>query len=1002
MPDFDCAKCAPDFLDAAVSDSFRDVLDVLPDTVVVLDMRGAIIWVNRSWADFARRNGADQRTIVAVGLNYYDICRSGGAPEIAEHIRAVSSGAVGDYKLEYACHSPTQLRWFSLTVRPLVGHMGCAVLIHSDTTARRVAESERATRCEMLRRTLDTVETIIVSLDLQGRVTDINAFGANLLGMPESSIVGLSWFDTFLLKSTERDRVRDVFDGLVASRTGASETFENEIALSDGSTRLISWRNAVLRNEVGEVVGTLSSGIDVTAERRLIRQQAIDHQAMRMAQSIGHFGNWWWDEETQGWHCSDEARCLFRLADDEALSPWALFKRVCREDRRALLDHWRALRRGLSSGEIKYRIVAGADVRWIKDRVAVRREGCWGGMCCYGTSQDITDSTLTELALKESERFLREAQEVARIGTYVFDVVNDAWTSSDVLDTIFGIGRDFPRTTSSWLRLVLTEDQQAVQTHLADVLCGEVARFDHEYRISRGPDRRMRWVHGFGKVEWAADGSALRMVGTIMDITERKSVERALRETRESYVRLFMLNPLPMWVCTREDLRFLDVNNAAVEAYGYSRGAILVMHATDLDPGIDEVLPARDSASRRQGLVRARRQLRADGTVFDVALQAEAIDYHGCPAWLVICEDVTLKKQLDDALGRKVQLAEQLKHIAATVPGAIYAFRRHADGRYSIPFIDGRQMKVLGVSADQFSEDASGLIRYVFDEDLEGLFASIAHSAASMQEWQRQFRVVHPLQGVRWLEGHGIPQPMEGGGVLWHGYLSDVTDRVEATRRLEQSHTEIRTLAAHMEVVREEERTRIARELHDELGQMLTAIRFNLAQIATQASFADEAAGRRLYDLETIAADAMAAVRQISQKLHPRILDALGLEGAIKWECEEFVKRMGIRCVCEIESSESGLPDLLKIHVFRLFQEAMTNIAKHAEATCVGVELGVDEATVTLSVRDNGLGIRMERMPPTSLGLTSMKERAAQIGGALLIESIPAYPGTRICLTAPF
>lgn len=360
----------------------------------------------------------------------------------------------------------------------------------------------------------------------------------------------------------------------------------------------------------------------------------------------------------------------------------------------------------------------------------------------------------------------------------------------------------------------------------------------------------------------------------------------------------------------------------------------------------------------------------------DVALWSESIDYEGRRARLVICEDVTLKQALEAALMRKANLADQLKNIAATVPGAIFAFLRHEDGVYSFPYIDGKQLEALGFSAEDFSSDARPLIGLVHPDDISALLESIEMSARAMAAWHGQFRILHPHLGVRWIEGDSIPQLCADGSVLWHGYLSDATERIEATRRLEQSHAQIQALLAHMEVVREEERTRIARELHDELGQTLTAIRMNLRQLSSLAGPDHPEMDSRLNDVEAIVEEAMLSVRRISQELHPRILDTLGLGGAIEWETGEFRKRMGIRCRCVVPQADIDLPETFKTHIYRLFQEAMTNISRHARATAVDVTLSCDGNILSLQVAGYS-----QRRPDGELPWPDQHEGARPAGG---------------------
>src|SRR5262249_19749644 len=219
--------------------------------------------------------------------------------------------------------------------------------------------------------------------------------------------------------------------------------------------------------------------------------------------------------------------------------------------------------------------------------------------------------------------------------------------------------------------------------------------------------------------------------------------------------------------------------------------------------------------------------------------------------------------------------------------------------------------------------------------------------------------------------------------------LREASERAEhrkAEERLRQSHEQLRALSVYLQSVREEERTRIAREVHDELGQALTSCKLDLSWIATKLP-------KELKDLQAKAKDLSAhidstilTVRRISTELRPGVLDHLGLLAALEWQANDFQNRTGIRCDVNTTVREPQLDQNLSTTLFRIFQETLTNVIRHAGATQVSVDLRRSRDSITLEVTDNGRGISKDEMTNTrSMGLLGMRERAALLGGVFKI-----------------
>lgn len=235
--------------------------------------------------------------------------------------------------------------------------------------------------------------------------------------------------------------------------------------------------------------------------------------------------------------------------------------------------------------------------------------------------------------------------------------------------------------------------------------------------------------------------------------------------------------------------------------------------------------------------------------------------------------------------------------------------------------------------------------------------------------------------------------------------LREAQDRIahrRAEEQLRESHEQLRALSVYLQSVREEERTRIAREVHDELGQALTGCKLDIAWITNklprdQRALADKARALTAHIDSTIQ-----MVRRIATELRPGVLDHLGLGAALEWQANEFQNRTGIKCDVHANLGDIALPPDINTTLFRIFQETLTNVIRHAGATRVSVYLKQEGRDIILEVRDNGRGIsRGEMQNSRSLGLLGMRERAALLGGGFKIGRTAGGKGTLVNVTIP-
>ncbi len=229
----------------------------------------------------------------------------------------------------------------------------------------------------------------------------------------------------------------------------------------------------------------------------------------------------------------------------------------------------------------------------------------------------------------------------------------------------------------------------------------------------------------------------------------------------------------------------------------------------------------------------------------------------------------------------------------------------------------------------------------------------------------------------------------------------DISERKRVEERLKHTSKLLRELSTHLQSVREEERSTIAREIHDELGQVLTALKIHISLLGNKLNKNQLELIEKIKTLNNLVDNLIESVQKISSKLRPGILDELGLLAAIEWQTEEFEKLTGIKCSAVLPTQDLEIDNQRSTAIFRIFQEALTNIARHSKANKVSISLLTTPSAITLEIKDNGRGITNEQIKDfRSLGIHGMEERTMVFGGQFYIEGLSGS-GTTLKIEIP-
>jgi len=443
-------------------------------------------------------------------------------------------------------------------------------------------------------------------------------------------------------------------------------------------------------------------------------------------------------------------------------------------------------------------------------------------------------------------------------------------------------------------------------------------------------------------------------------------------------------------------LLLVDVNQAARQNLGYDLARLNTMTPLALAPDLEaaklmELLASLGQEVGAQVSLRTR-FLRADGSSYPIKLCFLRVARDGHSLLLAIGDDQSLAHAASAALQ---QYQARFNAVVDHTPGLVYQFVLHADGSMAFPYLSEGCAALLGLSVSDLQQDPGRFLQLILPEDRKSYHDAMLASKANLSAWNWEGRIWidDTWKDVKWINLRATPSP-QGGGMQWDGIMTNITASKLEQEETRRSRARLAELTEHSEQVKEQERTRIAREIHDDLGGNLTAIKMALAMLA--ARLPDDASlQERAAYLDSLVDRSIESVHRISLDLRPSTLD-LGIVAALEWQAREFEKQLGIACILRVDGGavdkeiEGELDPDHTSALFRIFQEALTNIAKHAGATRVTVTLRRQRQHLTLTICDNGRGITpADRLKPHSFGLRGMGERARALGGTLTLSAAP-------------
>jgi len=1031
--------------------NLQAILDANLDAVFLIEPDGTTVAANLGLAD---RFGIKREELI--GTNTYDLLDQQAAEYRRKFMdQVIASGKPVRFEDERSGITMEN------SIYPVLGEHGKVIrlaIFGRDVSERKKAERSLAESEERFRLMIENAPLGYQSLDIDGNFIHINPAWLAILGYEPEEVIG-QWFGDFLAPDY-RDAFRERFPIFKAAGQIHSEF---EMLHKNGSSIFVAFEGRIGYNASGEFKQTHCMLQDITEKRQIEGQIRRSESELKKAQSFAHVGSWVWNIKTGHLEWSDEMHKIFGIPKETFSGNLQEVVSIAihPDDRQMVEESNLAIATTGKAIPLEYRILhsdGSQRVVWT-EAGELEKDAEGNPALLRGIVMDITERKLTEDELREERQRLVGILKGTNAGTWEWNVQTGETIFNDRWAEIIGYTLDeiSPISIETWKKYAHPDDLKISGELLERHFCGEIDYYEFESRMKH-KDGNWVWVVDRGKViSWVEDGKPLVMMGTHQDITKSKRAEEALQESERRYRErateletIMDIAPVALWIAQDPSCHVIIGNRAANELHRIKpdQNASLTPGTTQQTPpnqlkifhdGVEmqtHELPLQICTSKGIDIKDYESQIiLEDGTVVhEIGNASPLYDENGQLRGAVgAFMDITGLKQIEEELRRR---AEELNALQKTVfditaaqslPGLLESIVEracqlvgaHGGGLY---LTDPAKKEVhCDVSYKTDVNFVGVVIKYG-----EGISGRVAQTGEPLyiedyKNWAgraQSFDVERPFSAVL-----GVP-------LLWGGQVNGVIDvihyeegktftqadmdmlnifaghaaiAIENSRLLEASQAgedQVRKLSTRLAEAEENERRRIARELHDQVGQSLSALSINMNIMHSQVPEFLPGFKRRLDDSLMLIDQTTDHIRHLMSELRPAVLDDYGLKAALDWAVGSIAKRTNLKFLVEGECNR--FPPRIEIALFRIAQEALGNISRHAHARNVKVLLTQAGPEMSMSITDDGVGFDPSNVAATEKsgwGLRLMAERAESIGASLQVESTP---GKGTCITARY
>ncbi len=852
-----------------------------------------------------------------------------------------------------------------------------------DITERKQAEQSLKASEEKYRLLVERMNDGLGIIDKNARLTFANDRLSQMLGYEKDELIGTAAISLF--DKSNQKKFKEQFSD---RKKGGKKHYELEFRKKDGTILPALISPEPLYDNDGEFIGSFAIITDITVQKDTEEKLRASQRMLQTLFDNAPFMIWGTDDkgiikyynkksvETMG-YTYEEAIGMFNM---ELHPP---------DERNVVLEKFNEHVAGKTNTRLELPLYTKSGKRLVGSMAQAIYEDELGKKLYFGFMEDITEYKITEQALHESEQMYRSLYEGSGDAVMILDE-NVFLDCNDETLSVFGcsskeqfIGKKPSEFSPDLQPQGISSDQLARQ------------RIATAFRLGRN---RFEWLHTrhdgseFPAEVWLAalelDGKKI-LQAVVRDITERKQAETALRQSEERYKtllenlpqKIFLKDKDSVYITCNEnyaaDLKIKPQEITGKDDFDFHPKELAEKYRSDdrkiIKSGKTELFEEKYIHNGKEVYVNT-----VKTPIFDDCGQAIAL--------LGIFWDITDKKLAEEALRLYKNLLNQSNDATFVVDTTTGNFLDvNAKACTSLKYDSEELLKMKVMDVCMAMQDEPSFKQYLKEISKKGFLMFECM-------FKRKDGVTFPVE----LNTKLVTQEEKDYLVA---VVRDITERKQSEEALEDSREQLRNLASHLQSVQEDERGRIARDVHDEFGQVLTALKYDISWLAGKLTREQKPLLDMTQGMSELIDGAVDTVQKITSELRPSLLDDLGLVPAMEWHSEQFHKRTGIKSsvICNRESFD--LDKSQSTALFRIFQEAMTNIARHAKATEAYTSLIQDNKEIVLAVIDNGKGITQKELTSAhSMGLLGMRERAFSLSGKVDISGIKGK-GTTVTVT---
>ncbi len=870
-----------------------------------------------------------------------------------------------------------------------------------------------------------------------GRFVQVNQRYCDIVGLSAEQMVGSTFMDL-----TYAEDLQENLDNMARLAAGEIHTFtmDKRYVRPDGSIVWVTLTVSPMRAPGDRPDYHIAVVEDITARKLAERRLDLLRRELQDILDSAPAMIWYKDKENRILRANKPA------AESIGLSPKDLAGRSTydlypEEAAKYHADDLDVIRSGQPKLGIVEPYQVGRDTRWVRtDKIPYRNEtGEIAGVVVF--AQDITERKRAEEALRDSEERYRSAVTALDEGIILEDADGVILACNQSAERILGLSADQMRGKSSldpdWGTIHEDGSPFPGDTHPIIVTVRTGRPCKNVIMGVRKPDGVPTWISiNTQPLYRAGEARPYAAVASFVDITERRRLEAELRLTQfavdHSSEGMFVV---------AADGRILAANDTVCRRLEYSRDELLAMTIPDIDP----LFPRERWLSHWQELKTAGRLVietinrTKSGRTFPVEVSIAYLPWANEECCCSIITDITERHRAEQ---RQMSHRLVLEMLATGQPLALVLETLIRNTEAQAPGILGSVL-LLDKEGRRLTHGAAPSLPPDYCRAVDGIEIGSEAGSCGTAAYRRATVIVEDIAtDPLWRYGRELAQQY-GLAACWSKPICSSDGRVlgtfaiyyrerraprpdelalldaavqvaaiaierkQAEEQLTQSHEQLQALTAHLESVREDERARIARELHDDLGQTLTGLKMDLASLAKSltppfTNFQTSRVLAKLDDMQTQLSVSIQGIRRMVLELRPPVLDHLGLDGALEWLAHDFQKRHGILCKFHSEGSFDTIDTTVATALFRIAQEVQTNVALHAKASTMLVELAHQERHLRLTVTDDGIGLNeTDVTKPTSFGLIGIQERVRLLGGTIAFQGHRGR-GTRVIVRIPW